>query len=136
MTLPKLSLTRAKLVSVISWAIVVFFECIALFFPVKGLPIPLKIAITTVLLATVVAIIYTTLSSKVEKPDERAAQNNYKANSMLYDGFFLLFGFFVLLSSRMDIDVISLTRSQIILLFAVLNLLHDGIFLLYERFGS
>lgn len=135
MTLPMLSLTRAKLISVISWAIVVFFQSMALFFPVRGLPVPLKIVITVILLATVVAIIYTTLGSKVEKPDERAAQNNYKANSMLYDGFFLVFAIFVLLSSRLDIHAVSLTRSEIILIFAVLNLLHDGIFLLYERFG-
>ena len=135
MTLPMLSLTRAKLISVISWAIVVFFQSMALFFPVRELPVPLKIVITVILLATVVAIIYTTLGSKVEKPDERAAQNNYKANSMLYDGFFLLFAIFVLLSSRLDIQAVSLSRSEIILLFAVLNLLHDCIFLLYERFG-
>ena len=88
------------------------------------------------LAGVIVVILYTTLSARVEKPDKRAALNNYRANSALFNLLFMLFAFFVLFSGKPNTEVFSLTRSQIIFLFAVLNLLHDGLFLAYERFGK
>ncbi|MDY3618024.1 hypothetical protein [Agathobaculum sp.] len=136
MAIPKLTLTQAKLTSVICWAVVVLFGVVAEFFPVKGLPLPLKIAVTVLLLATAATIIFTTLDWHVEKPDERAVSNNYKSNSMLYDIIFLLFGLYVVFGEKLGMETVVLTRGRIVLLFAVLNLVHDGLFLLYERFGK
>ena len=136
MTLPMLTLTQAKGASTTAWAIVVVLEAIALAFPVKGLPLAVKMMVAALLLAAVTVIIYTSLSRKTEKPDERAAQNNYKTSSAIYELFFFLFALYVLLSNRLGWEAITVTRSHIILGFAALNLLHDGIFLLYERFGK
>lgn len=134
--IPMLTLTQSKLSSAIAWSIVVFFQGLALFFPVRTLPAPLRVVIAVLLAGVIVVILYTTLSTRVEKPDERAALNNYRANSALFNLLFMLFAFFVLFNGKPNTEVFSLTRSQIIFPFAVLNLLHDGLFLAYERFGK
>lgn len=134
--LPNLTLTQSKAASVLSWAVVALFQALALFFPVRGLPLALRVLISCVLALTVLVIVYTTLSRRVEKPDERAAYNNYRANSAIYELFFFLFALFVLFGDKWGLEELTMTRSQLILLFAVLNLAHDGFFLLYERFGK
>lgn len=136
MTLPKLTLTQAKATSAAAWAVVVILQAVAVFFPVRGLPLPLKIAATAVLLTAAVLIVYTSLDTKVEKPDERAAQNNYRAGAALYEFFFFLFALYVLFGDHLGLATVTVTRGQLILFFAVLCLLHDGFFLLYERFGK
>lgn len=136
MTLPKLTLTQAKATSASAWAIVAALQATAVFFPVRGLPLPLKIIATAVLLTAAVLIVYTSLGSKTEKPDERASQNNYRAGAALYEFFFFLFALYVLFGERLGFATITVTRGQLILFFATLCLLHDGFFLLYERFGK
>lgn len=136
MTLPKLTLTQAKATSASAWAIVAALQATAVFFPLRGLPLPLKIVATVVLLAAAVLIVYTALDIKVEKPDERAAQNSYRAGAALYEFFFFLFALYVLFGERLGFATITVTHSELILFFAVINLLHDGFFLLYERFGK
>ena len=133
---PKLTLTQAKLSSTIAWAIVVLFQTIALHFPVRGLPFAVRVGITALLIVTTVVIVYTTISSRIERPDERAAYNNYRANSVLFELVFFLCALYVLFGGKWDWEVLTISRSQIILLFAAINCLHDGAFLLYERFGK
>ena len=135
MKMRELSLTQAKGVSAISWAVIVLLEMIAFFAPVKALPMPVKIAATVLALAAVAAVLYTTLG-RVEKPDERAAENNYKTSSAIYELAFFLFALYVLFGGKLGMETLTVTRSQVILGFAALNLLHDGVFLLYERFGK
>ncbi len=134
--IPSLTLTQAKLAHMTSWAIVVFFEALAVFFPVRGWPTPLRIAIALVLAGCIVVIFYTTLSRRVEKPDERAAYNTYRANSTIYELLFFVFALYVLFGERLGMDTVTFTRDQLLLVFASFCLVHDVVFLLYERFGK
>ena len=88
------------------------------------------------LLIVVCIVIYTTIDKFIEKPDERAVLNNYRANSLLYSLFFVLFGLYIIFGEKLGINTFSVNREQIIFLFSLLNLAQDGLFLFYERFGS
>ena len=138
---PRLTLSQAKITRVICW----FLVCVAQFFvlfihaqgqPMKEIPIFIRISVAVLLLIVVCIVIYTTIDKFIEKPDERAVLNNYRANSLLYSLFFVLFGLYIIFGEKLGINTFSINREQIIFLFSLLNLAQDGLFLFYERFGS
>lgn len=136
MRLPKLTLTQNKVISVCGWSAVVLMQTIALRSPIAGMPPAAKALAAAVLFAAAVAVIVTAFGLRTEKPDERAASNQYRANSSLFMLIFFLFGFYILFGDRFGWETLTFTRGQIIQCFGLLCLLQDGLFLLYERFGN
>ncbi len=136
MTIPKISLTHSKLASVCAWTFILLMQALARFRPVKALPAPLRTLIIAALLLAAAIVIISALGLRTEKPDERAILNSCRANSALFECLFLLFAVYQLFGERFGWSAILVTRSEALLAFALLNLLRDGFFLLYERFAG
>lgn len=138
---PRMTLNQAKTVRVICW----FLVCIAQLFvlvmhtqgqPIKGIPVFIRIAVAVLLFIVIAVVIYTNIDKFIEKPDERAVLNNYRANSLLYSTFFVLFGLYIIFGEKLGLHTFSINRDQIIFLFSLLNFAQDSLFLFYERFGT
>ena len=129
-----LSLTRSRQISALCWVLVLFFGSLARWFPVRGLPVPLRVGVAALLLAAAAAVILTTFGVGVEKGDERSAENERRANATLFTLLFLGMGGLLLWTKTGQ--TLTLGRSELLVIFGSVCLLQDILFLLYERFGA
>ena len=130
----KLTLTRNRQIGALCWTAVLAAGLVASQFPVRDLlPLPLRMVIAAVLAAAAAAIIVTTLGLFTEKGDERAEENDRRANSALFTLLFLAMGALMLLSKTGQVFV--LDRPTLLVLFAAVCLAKDLLFLGYERFA-
>lgn len=105
------------------------------YFPVRQvLPLPLRVGIGIVLGVLAVIIVAVSLGFVTEKGDERSMDNDRKANSTLFTLFFLLMG--ALLVFGKDGRVYAVGQSELLVIFAVVCLAKDLVFLGYEKFGT
>lgn len=129
-----LSLTRTRLLSALCWAVVLAAGLTARFFPVAGLPLPLRMAVAGVLAVLAAVIVVTSLGVFTEKGDERSAENERRADAALFTLFFLAMGALLFLTK--DGWALTLGRAEVLVLFAVVCLARDLLFLAYERLGG
>ena len=131
----KLSLTRSRVIEAVCWALVLAAALVARYFPVRQmLPLPLRVGIGIVLGILAVIIVAVSLGFVTEKGDERSMDNDRKANSTLFTLFFLLMG--ALLVFGKDGRVYAVGQSELLVIFAVVCLAKDLVFLGYEKFGT
>lgn len=124
-----MTLTRAKLLHASAWGVLVVLWVFAKNFgPIKDQPWQgIGIALCVVLL---IGLLLLEFGLGVEKPDERANANGYKANSLLFN---LLNGalvLYILFGKEMPLTI---SYEYAILLMALLNVFQDVAFLYYER---
>lgn len=124
-----MTLTRAKLLHASAWGVLVVLWVFAKNFgPIKDQPWQgIGIALCVVLL---IGLLLLEFGLGVEKPDERAHTNGYKANSLLFNiinGALLLY---IIFGKEMPITI---PYEYALLLMAVLNVFQDVAFLYYER---
>lgn len=127
-----MTLTRAKKLHAAAWGVLVVLWVFAKNFgPIKDQPWQgIGIALCVVLL---IGLLLLEFGLGVEKPDERANANGYKANSLLFN---LLNGalvLYILFGKEMPITI---SYEYAILLMALLNVFQDLAFLYYERRAS
>ena len=130
----RLSLTRSRQIEAVCWALVLLASACAYFFPVRSLPLPLRLLTARALLLLAVVIIATSFGLFTEKGDERSAENERRADAALFTLFFLCMGFLLFLTE--DGQAFTIGRSEVLVLFALVCLARDLLFLAYERFGS
>ena len=123
-----MTLTRAKLLHAIGWGIMLLLMLIARSYgPIDSQPL-LGIMIALVLVVFV-GVILLDIGVGVEKPDERATGNFYKANSLLFNlidvalVLYLVFG---------DDAPLTIPYEYILILIALINIIQDAAFLYYE----
>lgn len=127
-----MTLTRAKKLHAAVWGVLVVLWVFAKNFgPIKDQPWQgIGIALCVVLL---IGLLLLEFGLGVEKPDERANANGYKANSLLFN---LLNGalvLYILFGKEMPLTI---SYEYAILLMALLNVFQDLAFLYYERRAS
>ena len=127
-----MTLTRAKKLHAAVWGVLVVLWVFAKNFgPIKDQPWQgIGIALCVVLL---IGLLLLEFGLGVEKPDERANANGYKANSLLFN---LLNGalvLYILFGKEMPLTI---SYEYAILLMALLNVFQDLTFLYYERRAS
>lgn len=127
-----MSLTRAKLLHAGTWGVLVVLWVFAKNYgPIKVQPWQgILIALCMVLL---IALVLLEIGVGVEKPDERANENGYKANSLLFhviNGALLLYIIFG------DEIPLTIPYEYALLLMALINVFQDLAFLYYERRGA
>ena len=127
-----MTLTRAKKLHAAAWGVLVVLWVFAKNFgPIKNQPWQgIGIALCVVLL---IGLLLLEFGLGVEKPDERANANGYKANSLLFN---LLNGalvLYILFGKEMPLTI---SYEYAILLMALLNVFQDLAFLYYERRAS
>lgn len=136
MKFPNLTLTKAKTISMICWGVVAFMQLVALTCPTLKLPIALKAIIVAILLVCLVLIVYLIFSKKIEKPDERSIYSSYRANSVIFQSIFIFIGFFILITGKMNIEYINVSRQLVTLVFSFINFLENAIFIYYDKFSE
>lgn len=124
-----MTLTRAKLLHAGVWGMLVFLWLFAKNFgPIEAQPWQgIVIALCVVLL---IGLVLLETGLGVEKPDERAAANGYKANSLLFNilnGALLLY---IIFGKEMPITI---PYEYALLLMGLLNVFQDAAFLYYEH---
>ena len=87
----RISLTRNRQLGALCWALILAAGLCARFFPVRGLPFPVRIAVAVLLGAAGVVVVCTTLGLFTEKGDERSAENERRTNAALFLAKDLLF---------------------------------------------
>lgn len=127
-----MTLTRAKKFHAAAWGVLVVLWVFAKNFgPIKNQPWQgIGITLCVVLL---IGLLLLEFGLGVEKPDERANANGYKANSLLFN---LLNGalvLYILFGKEMPLTI---SYEYAILLMALLNVFQDLAFLYYERRAS
>ena len=127
-----MTLTRAKKLHAAAWGVLVVLWVFAKNFgPIKDQPWQgIGIALCVVLL---IGLLLLEFGLGVEKPDERANANGYKANSLLFN---LLNGALVLYLLFGKEMPLTISYEYAILLMALLNVFQDLAFLYYERRAS
>ena len=83
-----------------------------------------------------VVVIATSLGLFTEKGDERSAENERRADSALFTLFFLAMGVMLIVSGKVEGWSFTLDRSGLLILFGVVCLARDLLFLGYERFAA
>ena len=83
-----------------------------------------------------VVVIATSLGLFTEKGDERSAENERRADAALFTLFFLAMGVMLVVSGRVEGWSFTLDRSGLLILFGVVCLVKDLLFLGYERFSA
>ena len=131
-----LTLTRSRQIDALCWALILAAGLAAWYYPVRGLPTPLRVGIAVVLALMGVVVIATSLGLFTEKGDERSAENERRADSALFTLFFLAMGVMLVVSGRVEGWSFTLDRSGLLLLFGVVCLVKDLLFLGYERFSA
>ena len=131
-----LTLTCSRQISALCWALILAAGLIARYYPVRGLPMPLRVGVAVVLALMGLAAIVTSLGLFTEKGDERSAENERRADSALFTLFFVAMGALLLVSGRVEGWNLTLDRSGILILFSVVCLVRDLLFLGYERFAA
>lgn len=124
-----MTLTRAKLLHAGVWGVLVILWLFAKNFgPIEAQPWQgIVIALCVVLL---IGLVLLETGLGVEKPDERAHENGYKANSLLFNilnGALLLY---IIFGKEMPITI---PYEYALLLMGLLNVFQDVAFLYYER---
>ena len=130
----RISLTRNRQLGALCWALILAAGLCARFFPVRGLPFPVRIAVAVLLGAAGVVVVCTTLGLFTEKGDERSAENERRTNAALFILFFLAMGALLFLTE--DGWTLTLGREEVLVLFALICLVKDLLFLAYERLGG
>ena len=131
-----LTLTHSRQISALCWALILAAGLAARYYPVRGLPTPLRVGIAVVLALMGVVVIATSLGLFTEKGDERSAENERRADSALFTLFFLVMGVMLVVSGRVEGWSFTLDRSGLLILFGVVCLVKDLLFLGYERFSA
>lgn len=118
-----MSLTRAKMLHAAAWGVLVVLWVFAKSYgPIKDQPWQgIAIALCVVLLE---------FGLGVEKPDERANANGYKANSLLFNVLNGALVLYILFGKEMPLTI---SYEYALLLMALLNVFQDVAFLYYER---
>ena len=129
-----ISLTRSRQIEAVCWALVLLASFCAHYFPVRTLPAPLRLAVAAVLVCLGGVIIATSFGLFTEKGDERSTENERRADAALFTLFFLLMGALLFLTE--DGQVYTVGRSEVLVLFALVCLARNLLFLGYERFSS
>ena len=124
-----MSLTRAKMLHAAAWGVLVVLWVFAKSYgPIKDQPWQgIGIALCVVLL---IALLLLETGLGVEKPDERAAANGYKANSLLFNVLNGALVLYILFGKEMPLTI---SYEYALLLMALLNVFQDVAFLYYER---
>lgn len=124
-----MSLTRAKMLHAAAWGVLVVLWVFAKSYgPIKGQPWQgMAIALCVVLL---IALLLLEFGLGVEKPDERANANGYKANSLLFNVLNGALVLYILFGKEMPLTI---SYEYALLLMALLNVFQDLAFLYYER---
>lgn len=127
-----MSLTRAKKLHATVWGVLVVLWVFAKSCgPIKDQPWQgIGIALCVVLL---IALLLLETGLGVEKPDERANANGYKANSLLLNVLNGALVLYILFGKEMPLII---PYEYAILLMALLNVFQDLAFLYYERRAS
>ena len=131
-----LTLTRSRQISALCWALILAAGLAARYYPVRGLPTPLRVGVAVVLVILGLAAIATSLGLFTEKGDERSAGNERRADAALFTLFFLAMGAMLIVSGRVEGWSFTLDRSGLLILFGVVCLARDLLFLGYERFSA
>ena len=129
-----LSLTRTRLLSALCWAVVLAAGLASRFSPVTDLPLPFRMGVAGVLACMAVIIVVTSLGLFTERGDERSAENERRADAALFTLFFLAMGALLFLTE--DGWTLTLGREEVLVLFALICLVKDLLFLAYERLGG
>lgn len=124
-----MSLTRAKMLHAAAWGVLVVLWVFAKSYgPIKGQPWQgIAIALCVVLL---IGLVLLETGLGVEKPDERANDNGYKANSLLFNVLNGALVLYILFGKEMPLTI---SYEYALLLMALLNVFQDVAFLYYER---
>lgn len=124
-----MSLTRAKMLHAAAWGVLVVLWVFAKSYgPIKDQPWQgIAIALCVVLL---IALLLLEFGLGVEKPDERANANGYKANSLLFNVLNGALVLYILFGKEMPLTI---SYEYALLLMALLNVFQDVAFLYYER---
>ena len=124
-----MTLTRAKLLHAGAWGVLVVLRVFAKNFgPIKVQPWQgILIALCMVLL---VGLVLLEIGVGVEKPDERAHANGYKANSLLFNILDFALLLYIAFGDEMPLTI---PYEYVLLLMAVINVFQDVAFLYYER---
>ena len=131
-----LTLTRSRQISALCWALILAAGLAARYYPVRGLPTPLRIGVAVVLALVGLAAIVTSLGLFTEKGDERSAENERRADSALFTLLFVAMGLLLIVSGKVDGWSITLGREDVLILFSAACLAKDLLFLGYERFSA
>lgn len=124
-----MSLTRAKMLHAAAWGVLVVLWVFAKSYgPIKDQPWQgIAIALCVALL---IALLLLEFGLGVEKPDERANANGYKANSLLFNVLNGALVLYILFGKEMPLTI---SYEYALLLMALLNVFQDLAFLYYER---
>lgn len=131
-----LTLTCSRQISALCWALILAAGLIARYYPVRGLPMPLRVGVAVVLALMGLAAIVTSLGLFTEKGDERSAGNERRADAALFTLFFCAMGAMLIVSGKVEGWSFTLDRSGLLILFGVVCLARDLLFLGYERFSA
>ena len=131
-----LTLTRSRQIDALCWALILAASLLARLYPVRSLPLPLRVGAAAVLLAMAAAIILIAAGVFTEKGDERSAENERRADSALFTLLFVAMGLLLIVSGKVDGWSITLGREDVLILFSSACLAKDLLFLGYERFSA
>ena len=76
-----LTLTRSRQISALCWALILAAGLVARYYPVRGLPTPLRVGVAVVLVILGLAAIATSLGLFTEKGDAPSAGNARRAGA-------------------------------------------------------
>ena len=123
-----MTLTRAKLLHAIGWGIMLLLLLIGRSYgPFDSQPL-MGIAIA-VILVVFVGVIVLDVGVGVEKPDERATGNFYKANSLLFNLIDVALLLYIIFGNEAPLTI---PYEYILILIALINIIQDAAFLYYE----
>lgn len=127
-----MSLTRAKLLHAGAWGVLVVLWVFAKSYgPIKVQP--WQGILIALCMALLIALVLLEIGVGVEKPDERANENGYKANSLLFN---VINGALLLYIIFGDEIPLTIPYEYALLLMALINVFQDLAFLYYERRGA
>lgn len=124
-----MTLTRAKLLHAGAWGVLVVLWVFAKSYgPIKAQPWQgILISLCMVLL---IGLVLLEIGVGVEKPDERAHANAYKANSLLFNVLNFALLLYIAFGDEMPLTI---PYEYALLLMAAINVFQDLAFLYYER---
>ena len=123
-----MTLTRAKLLHAIGWGIMLLLLLIGRSYgPFDSQPL-MGIAIA-VILVVFVGVILLDIGVGVEKPDERATGNFYKANSLLFNLIDVALLLYIIFGNEAPLTI---SYDYVLILIALINIIQDAAFLYYE----
>lgn len=124
-----MSLTRAKQLHASVWGILIILWLIAKNYgPIKAQP--WQGILITLCMVLLVGLVLLEIGVGVEKPDERAHTNAYKANSLLFNTVNAALLLYIAFGDEMPITI---PYEYALLLMGLINLFQDLAFLYYER---